>query len=422
MKAGAALVDITPPAGLAMSGFGARIGTAVGAHDPLTARAVVVDDTAIVCADVVGLHEESCARIRQRCCLPDANLVVAALHTHGGPVCMPDRLGAPLDAGYLARLEDGCVRAIDMAAAARVPARLEIGFGADPGVARNRRHDGGVTDTALPVLRFVSADGAVLAVIVSYACHPVVLGADNLLWTADYPGCVRRAIERHHPGAAALFLTGCAGDANTGHKVQASSHLGAQPERSFSAAERIGERIAAAALAAPMRETDGPVAAACSVVDLPIARRASEAPEALTRQWRAELATADSGQAAMLATCIDWAERIAARAFDPWTGRVTVLRWNGVRIVAMPGEIFAETALAIRAALHGPTVTIGYADGVPGYFPPLDEYPHGGYEVDEAHRFYGMPAAFAPGCAERLAAAAICTGAQLRLDCTHASQ
>jgi neutral ceramidase len=113
VRAGAATIDITPPAGLAMSGFGARTAPALGAHDPLTARAVAVDDTAIVCADVVGLHEDSCARIRERCCLPAGNVVVTALHTHGGPVSMPGRLGAPLDRGYLACLEDACVRAVD---------------------------------------------------------------------------------------------------------------------------------------------------------------------------------------------------------------------------------------------------------------------------------------------------------------------
>ncbi len=350
-----------------MSGFGARTKPAVGAHDPLTVRAVAVDDTAIVCADLVGLHEDSCGRIRERCCLPAVNVVVAALHTHGGPVSMPGRLGGPLDAGYLVRVEDACVRAIDAAVATQRSATLHFGAGADPGVARNRRHDGGLVDPALPVLRLVASDGTVIAVIVSYACHPVVLGADNLLWTADYPGFVRQAIDRAHPGAVAMFLTGCTGDANTGHKVTASFSLAAQADRSFAAAERIGERVAAMALGAPMRPIEGMVAAHSTTLALPFT---------------------EPGLA-------------------PWPARVSVLRWCGVRIVALPGEIFAATALHIRSAVDGPTVTIAYTDGVPGYFPPAAEYPYGGYEVDEAFRFYGMPAAFAAGCAEQLADAAI---------------
>jgi neutral ceramidase len=367
MKAGAANIDITPPAGLAMSGFGARTARAVGAHDALTVRAVAVDDTAIVCVDLVGLHEDSCARIRERCCLPADRVVVTASHTHGGPVIMPGRLGGPLDETYLAGVEDACVRAIDRAVAAQVSANLLFGVGADPGVARNRRHDGGIVDPALPVLRLVAGDGSAIAVIVAYACHPVVLGADNLLWTADYPGFVRRAIERQHPGAMALFLTGCTGDANTGHKVTASFNLAAQADRSFSNAERIGERIAAMAIAAPASPMRGPVTIDRSTLALPF----------------------------------------TATELAPWPARVSVLQWCGVRIVALPGEIFAATALRIRDAIDGPVVTIAYADGVPGYFPPADEFAHGGYEVAEAYRFYGMPAAFASGCAERLADAAV---------------
>ena len=49
---------------------------------------------------------------------------------------------------------------------------------------------------------------------------------------------------------------------------------------------------------------------------------------------------------------------------------------------------------------------ISLADGNPGYIPARVDYPAGGYEVAEAHRYYGLPAALAPGSAEALVAAA----------------
>ena len=72
-------------------------------------------------------------------------------------------------------------------------------------------------------------------------------------------------------------------------------------------------------------------------------------------------------------------------------------------------------------AAHGgsdprPHFVASFADGVPGYIPPSSEYPLGGYEVLEAHRYYGLPAAFAPGSAERLEAAAIALGRALDTD------
>jgi hypothetical protein len=113
LKAGVAIVDITPPAGLAMAGFGARTEPALGAHDALTARALAVGDTAIVVADVLGIHETMSLAIRRRCCLPDDNVIVAAVHNHGGPASMFGRAGGGADPAYLARLETACVEAID---------------------------------------------------------------------------------------------------------------------------------------------------------------------------------------------------------------------------------------------------------------------------------------------------------------------
>jgi len=40
IKAGAAIVDITPPVGLHLAGFAARTKPSEGVHDPLTARAL----------------------------------------------------------------------------------------------------------------------------------------------------------------------------------------------------------------------------------------------------------------------------------------------------------------------------------------------------------------------------------------------
>ncbi|MGK9230915.1 hypothetical protein KXS07_02685 [Inquilinus limosus] len=412
VQAGAAVIDVTPPAGLAMSGFAARTSPATGAQDPLTVRAAAVGETAIVVADVIGLHEDSCCRIRDQAGLADGHLIVAATHTHGGPVTMPGRLGPGLDPAYLQRLEDACVQAVADARAARRPAQLTFGLGRDPGIARNRRHAGGPVDPALPVLRIREPDGAAIAVLACHALHPVVLGADNTLFTADYPGAVRRHLEAAHPGAVAIFLTGCTGDVNTGHPAHASISTAPRPDRSFAEAERIGARIAQSALQAPEQPLGSDIRAASTGLMLPLARTEAQTPGVLADAWHREAAAAEPARAALLRCWADWAEAVAPRPLTPWPARVTLFDWGGARLVALPGEIFAATALDLRRALDGdpiagPTITLGFADGCPGYIPPRGEYRYGGYEVEEAHRYYGVPAAFAPGAAEMLADAAV---------------
>jgi neutral ceramidase len=407
IRAGAAVVDVTPPAGLAMSGFAARTLPASGTHDPLTVRALAVGDTAVAVADVIGLHHEMSARIRRRCALPGDRVIVAALHNHGGPVSMRGRLGAEADPAYLSSLEDACVRAIDAAVANQRPARLHAGMGADPDIARNRRRPDGPLDRSLPLLRVHDEDGRMIALLTGYACHPVVLGADNTLWTADYPHYVRLALEEAHPGAVAVFLTGCVGDANTGHSAHASVSLASHPERSFAAAERIGRAIAAAAMRAPSVPLASDVHAANAQVMLEFERREGNPPEELAARWRRELARADPPRATLLKSWVDWAET-AGQDMHPLPARVTALDWGGLPVIGLPGEIFAATALSIRDAFGTkPLFIAGFAEDNPGYIPPREEYAFGGYEVDEAHRYYGLPATFAPGGAEALAEAAI---------------
>lgn len=404
MRAGVAVRDVTPPLATAMSGFVARTSPATGVHDPLLVHALVVADTALVTVDVVGLHEDDCARIRQRCALPADRVLVHATHTHGGPASMRGRLGGPVDETWLEYLITTCAEAVDTALAGAEPVEVRAGYGADPRVARNRRRTGGPVDPALPVVHLRRPDGSLLAGVVSYACHPVVLGADNTLLTADYPGVVRRVLAERL-GGPVLFVTGCAGDANTGHAAAASVSTAPAATRTFAECERVGGLVAAAALAATPAAGPARVTAARRevVLDIDVDHGDGEA-------WEAETTRADPARAALLRCWVDWGRRQlgAPDPPAPWTGSVTALRWGPAVIVALPGEPFAAAAHAIRAhAVSGDTVLVaGYCDGCPGYLPPAEEYPHGGYEVEEAHRYYGLAGPFAEGAAERLVAAA----------------
>jgi hypothetical protein len=406
VKAGVTVRDVTPPLGVAMSGFVARTSPATGVHDPLLLHALVVEDTALVTVDVVGLHEDDCARIRQRCALPADRVVVHATHTHGGPASMRGRLGGPVDEAWLERLVATCAEAVDAALAVAEPVEVRAGYGADPGVARNRRRPGGPVDRALPVVHLHRPDGSLLAGVVSYACHPVVLGADNTLLTADYPGVVRRVLAERL-GGPVLFVTGCAGDANTGHTAAASVSTAPAADRTFAECERVGGLVAAAAQAATPSPGSTAVAAVRREVLLDL--DVPDVDPGDVAAWEEEAARADPARAELLRCWAAWgrAQRAGAPATS-WTGSVTALRWGPAVLVALPGEPFAAAAHEIRAhAGAGDTVLVaGYSDGCPGYLPPAEEYAHGGYEVAEAHRYYGLPGPFAKGASERLASAA----------------
>ncbi len=81
---------------------------------------------------------------------------------------------------------------------------------------------------------------------------------------------------------------------------------------------------------------------------------------------------------------------------------VMVIRLGDVAIVGLPGEIFCETGLTIKArspALH--TLVAELSNDAIGYVPVREAFEQGGYEPTVGS------ALFAPGSAERLADSAV---------------
>ncbi len=109
------------------------------------------------------------------------------------------------------------------------PVRIGVGRGTAD-LAHNRRHflpDGRVAmqwrnvereptepvDKEFAVIRLDRADGTPLAVLFHYACHPVVLGSDNLEYSADFVGTACATVgEQLH--TTCLFLQGACGNIN----------------------------------------------------------------------------------------------------------------------------------------------------------------------------------------------------------------
>ena len=403
IKVGVAVIDITPPSGLAMAGFAARDKRAIAYHDPLTVRALVVGETALVTTDVIGIDSDLSRRARRRCILRDEAVSITAIHTHSGPVSMPNRLSNDLDSSFIELLEQAIVDAVSAANTNKIPAQLFGGVGAEPGYAKNRRHENGFIDTGIPTLFFEDKKGKTIAILVSYACHPVVLGADNLLWTSDYVHFVRKEIELEWPGAVAIFATGCAGDINSGHSVQSSMSLKYNANRTFAIAQSIGKKIADSVRSLKKQPLTTDHGFAESFVKLEFSLTESIDPLELAKMWRKQ-ANKEVDKKLILNIWANWAENIMSKAVDPLTVRLLALYWGGAVLVTLPGEIFAETALNIRQKIKAgyPVFVLAYSDDNPGYIPPQSEYQYGGYEIEEAHRFYGLGAAFAPGSAECL--------------------
>jgi len=240
IKAGAAQVDITPPPGLPMYGYFDRIAkhqVAAGTLDPLYARVLVLQSGekrfALVTLDLGRTFNESWLDRLRAAALEGSHidaLVVNASHTHSGPNIL-DEYPAGRPPEWENAALDKIAQAIQQAALNLEPARLGTAYG-NAYIGYNRRRvdpDGSVSmlwsnpgkvpsgpvDSTVGVIRIDREDGTPIAILVNYACHPVVFGSDNLQYSADFVGPMASTVAAAFDGKPlCLFLQGAAGDIN----------------------------------------------------------------------------------------------------------------------------------------------------------------------------------------------------------------
>lgn len=229
LRAGVAKADLDPPLGIPMAGYSAAR-FVKGTLDPLEARVLALSDgsrsIALITLDLCFTFDEKAMdQIRADVRGTVDEVIFHASHTHSGPTYSE----APEAVQHAVPRVEGAIRS---AAAAMVPVQIGNGWG-QTYIGFNRRYvetDGAVQmfwrnepkiSTTLPVdptvgvIRIDRRDGTPLAILVNYACHPVVLGPDNFNYSADYPGEMRRVVEQGMGhDSMAFFLQGAPGDIN----------------------------------------------------------------------------------------------------------------------------------------------------------------------------------------------------------------
>lgn len=139
MMVGASVVEVPVPNGTLMAGFAARDEPSAGVNDPLTVRALVIEDACWITVDVCGLDEATCRSIIDGTRSPFGRVVLSATHTHSGPGAMPARLRG-CSAEVLTAICRAATRACSQATQNRRLCSVAYAALSNIGVARNRRH------------------------------------------------------------------------------------------------------------------------------------------------------------------------------------------------------------------------------------------------------------------------------------------
>jgi neutral ceramidase len=368
LAAGAATVDITPPTGFPMWGYGARHDApSTGVLDPLRARALVLavgpQRLALVSLDLGRAptrHVTAAIRARVRDAAGVSQVFLVASHTHHGPVLELDTWPDRKDP-YTRRLEGKLVDVITEAARTLRPARLGI---ASREVALNRnRHShrpDKPVDRELLVLRVEDEAGKPIACAVNFAAHPTMQDVKQRKFSADYPGALAELVEKE-TGAPCLFLQGAAGDLSTNPG----------PERGPTAfGQALGREVVR--LAATIR---------CSALDKPTLQSAEEDFRFRPRVDLGNPLVKRAFVAAFFPDLVNFYEREYREGVRP---HLSVALLDGrIGFVGVSGEFFCSHALSLkRRARLEHLFFLGYCNDYQQYFPTIEAAAEGGYGAD----------------------------------------
>lgn len=245
LYAGYGMWPITPPLGTPFGGFAIeRQQGATGVHDPLYATAVVVTGSggtvAVVSCDLQLITPHVVARARAGIAtltgIESGAVMVHATHVHSAPGGDAAEATIPgLDSCFsTAAAEEvvvnGIVGAVADAWADRCPAFMTATSGTIAGIGDSRHRP--LAGPQFAALARLERRGSAPVVMANYGCHASVLGPDNTLLSADYPGVIRsRAAKRNE---RLLFLNGPAGDVST---------RATRREQTFRELERLGTEL-----------------------------------------------------------------------------------------------------------------------------------------------------------------------------------
>jgi neutral ceramidase len=431
---GIAEVNYTPEIGLDLDGnYRGTDYASRGIHDSLYARAVVFanekgEKAALLTIDICHLTREPVkmmrAYIASKTDIIAENIMICATHTHSGP---KSEVNAPKTKEFLIK----AANAVILANQNLKPTALFIGRSKEDRISHNRRLkciDGtthmcweklppgfviepwGPKDPEVITMSF-EQQGKPTGVLVNFGCHATTLTGNNWLYSADYPGYLAEAIKKvKGKNYMSLFFNGCCGNI-----TQVDYKVGF-PD-TYQECQRIGYMLGVAALEAMKNEqavSSNIIAVSREMVPI---KRITITPE--QQEWakaileKVEKEGLPPAQADGIpdAEYAKWWFELSKTQDQIDSLEVQVIRIGDIAFVGLPGEMFAEFGLDIKArSACNNTLVMGLTNDDRNYFPTKISFTQGpkgftpmitGYETTPGSTTYEI------GAGEKLTESAV---------------
>ena len=413
LQAGAAAVNITPQEFPINMPGGFNANPADGVHDPLHARALVLNDgattLALVVVDNLGVGrevaDEAKAIASKQCGIPMEKILISSTHTHSAPSA-----GGAYRNLLVAGIAQSIVsahaglRAAAVGAAAHPlpeevfnrrwflkPNKMPLNpFGKldqvkmNPGTSPDvLERPAGPTDPDITVLSLQDAKSRKpLALLANYSLHYVGATPKGKV-SADYYGEFARLVPSRVRGGedfVAMMSNGTSGDINN------IPFLVTRPPREpFEQIRIVAQKAADTAWHAWRSIGTHRTDARLGMVQREITLRHRRPTAEQVADAKAVLAVKDEAERTKLPRLAEhYARKVLALAEREETLNVPLqaLRIGDLAVCAIPFETFAEIGLELKKRSPFPrTMVIGIANGSNGYLPTPAQHELGGYET-----------------------------------------
>lgn len=421
LRAGAATADISPQVFPINMPGGHSANMADKLHDPLNARAMVLDDgtttLAMVVVDSLGagpeVLDEAKAIASTKTGIPADKMLISSTHTHSGASIGTRDTSPPATLAYRKVFVAGVADAIIKAHAALRPASVGAASHPLPDEVFNRRwflkpgkmplnpfgrldkvkmnpgtdpatldRPAGPTDPDITVIS-VMEKRKPLALFANYSLH-YVGGAPGGQVSADYFGEFARVMPsrlRGDDGFVAMMSNGTSGDINN-----IPFGVVRPPREPFEQIRIVAQKAADTAWFAQQKIQKHSADARLGMVQREITLKYRKPSAQDLAEARAILAIKDKDAIEKLPRLAKNyagnAVAAAERAEETITVKLQAIRIGDLAVCGIPFETFVETGLDLKKRSPFPmTMVIGLANGRHGYLPTPEQHQLGGYET-----------------------------------------
>ena len=446
LQVGYASVNINPTLGCGINGYYIPR-FAKGFLDDLEAHGIVLamGDTKIAmisvdsCEFISPLANRYRAAIEKNTEIKAENIFLSCTHTHTAPLLQPtDAFEAPrgpIDR-YADFVEDRLIDLVKLAVMDLKPAKMGFITGYAPervAYIRLYRMKDGTTMTCPPVgdpnidgpigtldqrchiLRF-DQEGGHSIVLFNYGVHADTVNGELL--SSDWPGWMRRTLDKALDGVKCLCFVGCQGDVGSTHVNPCGGDMN-DTEISFDNEMKSPgmARFVGRALAGTVLQVYDKVEYV-DVNDLQILHKFIEIEANRPKPEELPLAHKykdlhDAGRddeipytAMALTIAVSEAIRMCNLEHGPdsFTLELTGLKIGPVAFLGIPGEPFTEIGVRIKETEGWKQIMpVCLTNGSEGYFPSKEAYDAGGYESRSSKFRPGVSDRIVEGCKELLA-------------------